>query len=103
MFLSGISLTDKDELYDDYDQYYDADGICKTVSDSGSQLNKKCKFPFTFQGTKYNTCISGIKREKPWCPTELDANGLYIRGKWGYCDISLCPLGTKQKCATIFD
>ena len=89
-------LPDENELYDDYDQYYD-DGICKTVSDSGSQLNKKCKFPFTFQGIKYNTCISGSIREKPWCPTKLDGNGLYISGKWGYCDTSLCPLGNQNR------
>ena len=95
LFNAKISLTDEDEIEDDYDQYYD-EGFCKTVSDSGSQLNKKCKLPFTFQRTQYSTCISGSKREKPWCPTKLDANGSYIRGKWGYCDTSLCPIGIKQ-------
>ena len=74
----------------EYDEYAD-NNVCKTVS--GSQANKECKFPFTFRGTEYNTCISGSRRRQPWCPTQLDANGAYVVGKWGYCDNNLCPLG----------
>ena len=72
--------------YDIYD-----DDICKT--DSGSEANKECKFPFTFRGTEYNSCINGSRRRKHWCPTQLDENGTYVFGKWGYCDTKLCPLG----------
>ena len=87
---------DQDELqcYSEYNDYYNNyydDEICKTHS--GSQANKECKFPFTFRGTEYNTCISGSRRRQPWCPTQLDANGAYVAGKWGYCDTTLCPLG----------
>ena len=77
---------------EEYDDYYDeVDEICKT--DSGSQVNKKCKFPFIFRGTTYDTCISGSRRRQPWCSTQLDADGAYVSGKWGYCDANLCPLG----------
>ena len=68
------------------------DQICRTIS--GPRPNLECKFPFTFQGKKYDTCtITGRKRKQPWCPTELNKIGSFIRGKWGFCDISKCPLG----------
>ena len=82
--------------YYDYDHYYD-DNNCKTISASGSQPNQECKFPFIFRGIEHNNCISGSKRTQPWCPTELDANGAYKKGKWGYCDTSNCPLGKQNK------
>ena len=64
--------------------------VCKTTSGS----NEECKFPFTFREKKYDACITGSKRQQPWCPTELDNSGAYITGKWGYCDTSKCPLGS---------
>ena len=67
------------------------DQVCKTIS--GPTPNQECKFPFSFEGKKYDTCITGRKRKRPWCPTELDKSGLFMRGKWGLCDISKCPLG----------
>ena len=67
------------------------DQVCKTIS--GPTPNQECKFPFSFEGKKYDTCITGRKRKQPWCPTELDKSGLFMRGKWGLCDISKCPLG----------
>ena len=79
-----------DEDYGEYDHYDDQ--TCKTIS--GSIKNKECQFPFTFRGTEYNTCITGSKRQQPWCPTELDNSGAYITGMWGYCDTSKCPLGS---------
>ena len=75
--------------YDEYDHYDDQ--TCKTIS--GSNKNQECQFPFIFRGTEYNTCITGSRRQQPWCPTELDDSQSYITGKWGYCDTSKCPLG----------
>ena len=89
---ANLSFLTCDEYYDIYD--YDdqiTDQICRTTS--GSHKNQECQFPFIFRGTEYNTCITGSKRPQPWCPTELDSSQTYIRGKWGYCDTSKCPLG----------
>ena len=96
-FIRGIMYDDDYDHYDDdYDHYDDYDGfICKTIS--GSKPNQECKFPFTFRGIEYNTCISGSKRRQPWCSTDLDANGAYTKGMWGYCDQSTCPLGKQNK------
>ena len=63
---------------------------CKTIS--GPQTNQECKFPVTFRGKKYETCISGNKRRRPWCSTGLNANGEYVSKMWGYCNTSNCPL-----------
>ena len=71
------------------------DQVCKTIS--GPTPNQECKFPFSFEGKKYDTCMEkkmyGRKRKRPLCPTELDKSGSFMRGKWGFCDISKCPLG----------
>ena len=102
-FIRGIM--DGDDYYDEYDDYYDHyyDGnICKTIS--GSQPDQECKFPFTFKGIEYNKCISGSRRRQPWCSTKLDSNGAYIKGMWGYCDTSTCPIGKQNKnIVNIFD
>ena len=69
--------------HEDYD-------TCKTIS--GPQTNQECKFPVTFRGKKYETCISGNKRRRPWCSTGLNANGEYVSKMWGFCNTSNCPL-----------
>ena len=76
-----------------FDEYY-TDDICKTID--GSQIDQECKFPFTFMGVEYNTCITGSKRRQPWCATKLDSKGAYIRGMWGYCDNCACPTGKQN-------
>ena len=80
----GESLT-LDYLYDEY-----FDDICVTIS--GSKSNEPCMFPFIFKGQQFNNCITGSKRTNPWCATQVDAFGNYIRGHWGYCGVN-CPLG----------
>ena len=77
-------------LVDEVNNDKDDDQKCKTIS--GLHVNQECQFPFIFRGTVYDTCITGSKRIEPWCPIELDNNGSYIKGKWGYCDQSHCPL-----------
>ena len=72
----------------EYDEYYDE--VCTTIS--GSKSNEPCVFPFIFQGRQFNNCITGSKRTNPWCATQVDAFGNYIRGHWGYCGVN-CPLG----------
>ena len=89
--LAGVSEKFYDEYENEYYDQYEDDGVCRTIS--GSHKNQECQFPFTFRGTEYHTCITGSKRQQPWCPTKLDDSGAYITGMWGYCDTSKCPLG----------
>ena len=104
-FIRGIMYDYDDcEDYDDYEcydhyEYYDG-SICKTLS--GSKPNQECKFPFTFRGIEHNTCISGSKRRQPWCATDLDENGAYKKGMWGYCDTSNFPLGKQNETNIIY-
>ena len=58
----------------------------------GPDANKPCVFPFQDREKIHSKCTSGTTDRQPWCPTEVDQNGYYIDGKWGYCD-SNCETG----------
>ena len=58
---------------------------------SGPETGKPCAFPFTYQGKTYEKCTE-IDHDQLWCSTEVDHNGVHVRGKWGYCD-NECNLG----------
>ena len=73
--------------YPDYSEY-----VCTTIR--GPRPDKKCKFPFIFNGEKRFTCIKGRLRPEPWCSTKVDNGNNYIRGEWGYCGDCL-DLGMK--------
>ena len=51
-----------------------------------SDLERKCKFPFTYGGTKYYACTTADSDGRSWCSTQVDAEGKYISSKWGYCE-----------------
>ena len=65
----------------------------------GPSKNKKCIFPFTFDGITY-TSHKGCAHNKGghWCSTKVDINGNHIgnRGNWGFCG-SACIKGTLCK------
>ena len=65
----------------------------------GPSKNKKCVFPFTFDGVTY-TSHKGCAHNKEghWCSTKVDINGNHIgnRGNWGFCG-STCIKGTLCK------
>merc|ERR1712039_564431 len=45
---------------------------CEAKATCGGDANgAECKFPFTYQGTSYNTCIDA-NHDQPWCYTEAD-------------------------------
>ena len=56
---------------------------CKTVS--GPSSNRKCIFPFVFNGTIYNKCAHDA--DDFWCSTKVDSKGCHIggQGNWGIC------------------
>ena len=54
-------------------------------------INIRYLFPFTYKGTKYDTCIT-VEDNQPWCSTEVDSTGHYIGSEWGYCSAG-CPKG----------
>ena len=68
---------------------YFSDTECFTRS--GPETGEKCAFPFTYQGETYETCTE-VDDDQLWCSTEVDHNGVHVRGKWGYCD-NECNLG----------
>ena len=43
-----------------------------------------------FRGKSVTNCVTGQRRKKPWCPTEVDSNGDPVPGKWGVCN-DHCP------------
>ena len=68
------------------------DTTCKTRDGYGP-----CIFPFIYEGKTYEKCTTdGFSLDDdPWCPYEVDENGVYsgglISGKWNYCeDIASC-------------
>ena len=61
------------------------------VTKSGPETGKKCAFPFTYKGNTYEKCTE-IDHDKFWCSTEVDHNGLHVKGKWGNCG-NECDLG----------
>ena len=70
---------------------------CKTKG--GPDPDKPCVFPFIFNGSMYNECptVKYDQPYQPWCSTEVDSNGHYISGKWGFCDRN-CFSGRNIKC-----
>ena len=72
---------------------------CRTVR--GNVVNKTCIFPFYHKNKEYNLCTSDDipKTEKdktPWCSTEVDTNGVHIKGKYGLCESKQECLGTPK-------
>ena len=78
---------------EDYEQCIALETGCKTVDE------KPCIFPFMHRGKEVNHCISGLRRTLPWCPTEVDSNGVPVPGKWGNCD-NKCPTSTAATTTT---
>ena len=58
---------------------------------SGPETGKPCAFPFTYYGKTYEKCPE-IDHDQLWCSTEVDHNGVHVRGKWGNCG-NECNLG----------
>ena len=57
----------------------------------GTSIGDQCIFPFTYKGIKYDSCVKTDDAECEWCPTKLDASGVYIApGDWGCCN-DACP------------
>ena len=49
---------------------------------SGPNRGKPCKFPFTYNGNQYKSCILDESTSFPWCATESN----YSDADWGYCN-----------------
>ena len=55
----------------------------------GKVPNADCVFPFVFKHAVYRKCTKA-HATKLWCATEVDSDGNYLYGKWGYCDPWKC-------------
>ena len=64
-------------------------GTCFT--NAGAAPNTACvKGVWKYQGFPYEGCANPSANSLGlWCPTEVTANGDYISGKWGACDMAL--------------
>ena len=52
---------------------------------------RPCQLPFSFRGTRYETCTREHDPEnKLWCSTKTDPGGSHVQagGHWGYCSVS---------------
>ena len=68
-------------------------GTCYTkAGDAGGKApNTACvKGVWKYKGLPYKGCANPSAQPLGlWCPTEVTANGDYITGKWGACDMAL--------------
>ena len=74
-----------------------AESKCVTIG--GDDPVRECAFPFTRNGVTHRGCTrEGVPDGRPWCSTEVDADGVHTdgRGKWGYCG-SGCSSSTGAK------
>ena len=82
------SFLGEDDVCDYYSSDYDLEQ-CKTLklqSQCKTQDGTLCVFPFIFRGQKVTKCITGAIRTQPWCPTQVDSQGIPVPGYWGHCD-----------------
>ena len=50
---------------------------------------KECRFPFTYKGVIYHSCILEINSsDSGWCPTNVDKDGNFLPGRTGMCSKS---------------
>ena len=61
-----------------------------------AESGEPCIFPWSYSADPdpkplYTGCASPTAEGGPWCPTEVDNDGVYISGsgKWGRCDFRL--------------
>ena len=76
---SYILITEFDYLID-----------CKTTG--GPYPNKRCVFPFNYNGKVYRGCTDVDNQGTFWCSTKVDKDGNHVDGHWGNCESS-CPKG----------
>ena len=56
------------------------------TNDEGPVKNSSCVFPFTVGRRRYEACTNDTDSEGLlWCSTQVDKDGKYIDGLWGYC------------------
>ena len=53
---------------------------------SSSGAPRDCKFPFKYKSKIYNGCVQSLDGNGPWCATEVDSDGKYIKNKWARCN-----------------
>merc|ERR1719153_1075038 len=61
----------------------------KAKQDCKTDTGDSCKFPFTFQGVRYNACTTDHSENgAPWCATQVNNRGESV--KFGVC-AAFCP------------
>ena len=78
--------------------------VTESPGGSGRQLcttedGRPCQLPFTFRGTRYESCTREHDREgKLWCSTKTEPGGGHVQsgGHWGHCSDS-CQTQDRQE------
>ena len=61
------------------------------VNKKGREKQKKCVFPFKYEGKTYNKCTrDNSENRKSWCAFKVNRAGVAVNGKWADCDKG-CP------------
>ncbi len=66
----------------------------------GPRTGEKCSFPFSVAGEEHHACTTHLNplRSPPhWCSTEVDSEGNFVRGRWGYCSEENCPIEEEEE------
>ena len=56
---------------------------------------KYCKLPFINENNTYSDCAKSEYGDTYWCPTEVDGNGVFVKGYWISCPQTKCS-GCKE-------
>ena len=71
----------------------------KCLTESGNYPDEPCVFPFKYKNWVFNGCIPETNGGKAWCSTEVDADGVHVEQKWGYCKSESCMIAFAYTCA----
>jgi len=63
---------------------------CITVG--GAVSGAACIFPSRVGGVTLTGCTTLDGDTKPWCSTQVDSVGDQVKGQWGYCPDTGCPI-----------
>ena len=63
----------------------------QTIHNSGAV----CIFPSMVAGVTLTGCTNIDGDTRPWCSTQVDSSGNQVKGQWGYCPETGCPVDTR--------
>lgn len=68
---------------------------CVTVG--GAVPGAVCIFPSMVAGVTLTGCTTVDGDSRPWCSTQVDSSGNQVKGHWGYCPETGCPVDSRGR------